>query len=132
LPDDVVPPVHLAQCDRATIEAALGSPRAGFGGVEVYPDLPTKAAVLTYTLAKSQACIDGNKRIALILLNEFLSINGAALEMTDDAAVDMILEAAESDRADRDAKIAEMTQTLERSLVPLAEATDDETPEEAG
>jgi len=64
-------------CERGTIELALASPRAGFADKELYPDLRSKAAVLLYTLAKSQACPDGNKRIALVLVEAFLRLNGA-------------------------------------------------------
>jgi prophage maintenance system killer protein len=53
--------VPLEECERGTIELALATPRAGYGPFRVYPDIASKAAVLTYTLAKSQACIDGNK-----------------------------------------------------------------------
>jgi prophage maintenance system killer protein len=118
LPANVVPPLRLEDCNRHTIEACLASPRAGFGGLEVYADLASKAAVLTYTLAKSQACIDGNKRIAFLLLNEFLAINGAILEINPVAAVAMILDAANSDRQFRDQAILELATTLEHAIVP--------------
>jgi death on curing protein len=87
----------------------------------MYPDLDAKAAVLTYSLAKSQACIDGNKRLALILLNEFLAVNGAELEMTDDEAADLILFAAESDPALRDQVILELTTRLTPALRDITE-----------
>jgi len=116
LPPEVVPPVYLEQCNRGIIESALASPAAGFGTFEKYPDLSAKAAVLTYSLAKSQACIDGNKRLALILLNEFLAINGVDLDMTNDEAADLILFAADSDPAYRDQTILELTTRLEPAL----------------
>ena len=121
LPPEVVPPVHLDQCVRVVIESALASPAAGFGGFERYPDLPAKAAVLTYSLAKSQACVDGNKRLALILLNEFLAINGVDLDMTNDEAADLILFAAAADPAYRDQVILELTTRLEPALHDTAD-----------
>jgi len=127
-----VPPVHLNQCDRRTIETALATPQAGFGGVEIYVGLTAKAAVLVYTLAKSQACVDGNKRIAFILLNEFLAINGAALELSNDDAVDLILHIAESDRSERDDVLAHVIEILDGAVLPLAQADDDPDVEEAG
>lgn len=99
----------------------LAAPAASFEGLDTYADLPSKAAVLTYALSKRQACIDGNKRIALILLNEFLAINGTHLEMTNDVAATMILQAAESSREHRDRTILDLTQMLEGAIVNIDE-----------
>jgi len=83
----------------------------------VYPDLPSKAAVLTYSLAKSQACIDGNKRVALILLRTFLYINGATVRTEPGELADMILRAAESAREDRPEVLDELTAWLQERIV---------------
>jgi prophage maintenance system killer protein len=95
---------------------ALASPRTSFGGVERYPTLPSKAGVLVYTLSKSQACPDGNKRIALILLRAFLYINDATLLAPNYEIAEMILTAAESDRSDRDEMIDRLTDWLQRRI----------------
>ncbi len=121
-----MPVVTLDECDRGIIESALMAPAAQYAGFEKYPDLPSKAAALTYSLAKSQACIDGNKRIAFILLNEFLAINGAALETTDDDAAAIVLRVAESNPADRDMIVMELTTRLERLIVQMN--NEEETP----
>lgn len=92
----------LTRCDRNTIELALAKPRAAFGGVEQYPTLADKAAALLYGLAKSQACADGNKRVALILVVEFLRINDARLQTKSGELADMILGAGASDQARHD------------------------------
>ncbi len=114
---DLAPP-RLEDCpDRGTIEMALASPRAGFGAFERYVGLPQKSAVLAYTLAKSQACPDGNKRIALILLHTFLHINGVRLEAPSDEIADHIIAAAESEREARDGAIIALTEWLEGAIV---------------
>jgi death-on-curing protein len=94
--------VPLTSCDRNTVELALGKPRSSFGGVEQYPTLADKAAALLYGLAKSQACADGNKRVALILVVEFLRINGARIETEPGELADMILAIGQSDQANHD------------------------------
>jgi prophage maintenance system killer protein len=76
------PPVPLTYCQRTILESAILSPRAEFSGQEIYESLASKAAVLLYSLSKSQACPDGNKRIALILTYAFLDLNGATLTAT--------------------------------------------------
>lgn len=115
----LAPPVGLEDCERGTIESALHAPMATFEGFEAYPDLPSKTAVLVYGLAKSQACIDGNKRIALILMLEFLSLNGAELSLEGrDSIGGRILAAAASDPGHRDAAVLDLTTWFEEHIVP--------------
>lgn len=59
-------------------ESALHAPAAEFGGVEFYPDLPTKAAVLCVRLVKNHPLVDGNKRLGFVCMIEFLRRNGCA------------------------------------------------------
>lgn len=120
----LAPPTVLEDCpDRRTIEQALASPRAGYTGHEQYATLQAKAAVLLYTLSKSQACSDGNKRIALILVRSFLHINGARLAAPDDVIAEAILHAAGSDRLARDAEIIALTTWLQAVVVTTDEET---------
>lgn len=57
-------------------ESALNAPAMGFGGVEFYPDMIDKAAVLCVRLARNHPLPDGNKRVAYLALVEFLARNG--------------------------------------------------------
>ena len=56
-------------------ESALQAPAMGFGGVEFYPDVIDKAAVLCARLARNHPLPDGNKRVAYLALVEFLARN---------------------------------------------------------
>lgn len=56
-------------------ESALHAPEAGFEGVELYPDVIDKAAVLCSRLARNHPLPDGNKRVAYIAMLEFLARN---------------------------------------------------------
>lgn len=76
-------------------------PRQGGFGRDFFPDLESKAAVLLYTLAKSQACVDGNKRLAVIILETFLGINDATMAVDQNELFERVLGVAESDRHDR-------------------------------
>ena len=100
----------------------MATPRAGFGDTELYSTLSAKSAVLLYSLAKSQACADGNKRVALILLRAFLYINGARLDAEDDEISEMILGTAASPREDREDAIIALNAWLERAVVTTEEA----------
>ncbi len=57
-------------------ESALHAPVAGFEGVEFYPDVIDKAAVLCVRLARNHPLPDGNKRVAYLAMLEFLARNG--------------------------------------------------------
>jgi death on curing protein len=70
-----LPGLHLA-------ESALNAPAAEFGGVEFYPDLVLKAAVLCARIAKNHPLPDGNKRTAFLSMLEFLDANGTAWHRT--------------------------------------------------
>jgi death-on-curing protein len=115
------PPVPLEECDEATIASALSAPATAFDGVEKYVGLAAKAAALTYALAKSQACIDGNKRVAFLLLSEFLSLNGSDLRVETDEAVDMILNIATSNPADRDMTVLELSRWFDLHIEECAD-----------
>jgi death on curing protein len=56
-------------------ESALHAPAAGFAGVELYPDVVDKAAVLCVRLARNHPLPDGNKRVAYLAMLEFLARN---------------------------------------------------------
>lgn len=94
-------------------------PAQGMVDHEFYPDLAAKTAVLMYTLAKSQACPDGNKRIALLLTDAFVRLNDHELPADSDLIADKILELAESDAADRDNVLKEATEWARQYLTPL-------------
>jgi death on curing protein len=57
-------------------ESALHAPAAGFAGVEFYQDVIDKAAVLCVRLTRNHPLPDGNKRVAYLVLVEFLARNG--------------------------------------------------------
>jgi death on curing protein len=74
-----VPAEEIAHWPRIPLaESALHAPAAGFGAVEVYPDVIDKAAVLCVRLARNHPLPDGNKRVAYLATLEFLARNGVA------------------------------------------------------
>lgn len=61
----------------AEAESALAAPFASFGGVDFYPDLPTKAGILFARLIRNHPLPDGNKRAAFGATDELLARNSA-------------------------------------------------------
>ncbi|MCU0492078.1 MAG: type II toxin-antitoxin system death-on-curing family toxin [Chloroflexaceae bacterium] len=61
------------------LNTALHAPRQEMFGTELYPDVCSKAAVLTYLLLKNRPFVGGNEMTGLMALLRFLEINGAYL-----------------------------------------------------
>ena len=68
--------------DRGLLESAVYSAGSSFGGREVYPTVPEKAARLMYALVSNHAFVDGNKRIGVLALLMTLGLNGIRLQYT--------------------------------------------------
>ncbi|MCG8346695.1 MAG: type II toxin-antitoxin system death-on-curing family toxin [Chloroflexales bacterium] len=67
----------IASQDR--LQAVLNAPRQEMFGTELYPDLCSKAAIITYLLIKNRPFVGGNEITALMALLRFLEINGTTL-----------------------------------------------------
>lgn len=65
--------------DLGLVESALARPSAGFGNYEAYADIYLKSAVLTHSLLKNHPFINGNKRTAMMAMEQFLFINGLTI-----------------------------------------------------
>ena len=77
--------------DLGALESAVGQPRQSFGGVDLYPDLPSKAAALGFSLIQNHPFVDGNKRVGHAALETFLQLNGAELSAGVDDAERVVL-----------------------------------------
>ena len=73
-------------------DSALAAPQASFDGIEFYPELERKAAVLLEHLVKNHPLPDGNKRTAYATMWMFIAINGLTWTLEDpDEIVPMII-----------------------------------------
>lgn len=77
----------IASQDRLT--TVLDAPRQIMFNAELYPDIPSKAAVQTFLLLKSRPFVNGNQGTALMALLRFLEINNVVLR--DHVGVDELL-----------------------------------------
>jgi death-on-curing protein len=80
--------------DVGLLDAAVSRPRSSAFGRDAYPTLTLKAAALLHSLVRNHALVDGNKRLAWLASTVFLDLNGLTVEMTDDAAFDLVMAAA--------------------------------------
>jgi death-on-curing protein len=74
-------------CDLGLADSAVARPQASFGGTEFYTSIEAKAATLLFGISRNHAFIDGNKRVAVLAVLQFLNLNGYDLNLTpaDDA-----------------------------------------------
>lgn len=68
--------------DFGLLESALASCQSSFAEVEQYPTLEEKAARLAFSLTNNHAFLDGNKRIAVLVMLTTLQLNGISLKFT--------------------------------------------------
>ncbi len=85
-----------------SFKSSIGQIYQTFDGVELYPSVEQKAAMLLYLVTKNHSFSDGNKRIAATLFLWFLQNNGilykgdASKRIADTTLVTMTLMIAES------------------------------------
>jgi death on curing protein len=77
--------------DLGLLEAALARPQTSAFGADAYPTLDEKAAALLHSLARNDALIDGNQRLALSGLIAFYGVNGRRLTLTNDEAYELVM-----------------------------------------
>jgi len=79
------------------LEAALGRPVNLHAYSETPPTLPRLAAAYGFALARGHCFPDGNKRVALAIIDVFLRMNGLELTADEMDAVDTIQSPAAGD-----------------------------------
>tara|TARA_R110002074_G_scaffold271112_1_gene442863 strand:+ start:239 stop:721 length:483 start_codon:yes stop_codon:yes gene_type:complete len=84
--DEPIPSFKLAK--HGDLESLVQIPRAHFFGMEAYPTLAEKAAIIFYSINKRQMFLNGNKRMSTLSLLVFLGINNKMLDSTPDELTD--------------------------------------------
>lgn len=77
--------------DVGLLDSAVHRPQATVFGVDAYPEIDQKAAVLLESLVRNHALIDGNKRIGWLATVVFYGLNHIELEAPDDDAYDLVI-----------------------------------------
>jgi len=89
--------------DVGLLQSALARPRATAFGEDAYPSIHQKAAALLHSLARTQALVDGNKRLALAGTIAFYGLNGFRLTLSTDEAYDLVIAVATGELDDVEA-----------------------------
>ena len=94
-----------------SFKSSIGQIYQTFGGVDLYPSVEEKAAMLLYLVTKNHSFSDGNKRIAATLFLWFLNNNGilynedGSKRIADNTLVALTLMIAESRTEEKDTMV---------------------------
>jgi death on curing protein len=104
IPDEIVLNIHTDLLQRyggqagirekSLLESALAQPKMTFGGKYVHKTLYDKAAAYGYHICMNHPFIDGNKRVAFVLMNIFLQKNGYEIVADEEDVFTMMMELA--------------------------------------
>lgn len=100
------------QHNPALLDSALSLAKATYGGIELYPTLADKAAVMFYALIKNHPFANGNKRIATTALLVFLYLNGQWLESEQEGVYQWAVDIAQSATNEREQILKKLTRWL--------------------
>jgi death-on-curing protein len=78
--------------DAGLLASAIGRPGQVVFGQEAYETLFVKVAALFESLALNHACVDGNKRTAVVAAIHMLNWNGYDLAASQDEIVDIAMD----------------------------------------
>lgn len=94
-----------------SFKSSIGQIYQTFGGIDLYPSIEEKAAMLLYLVTKNHSFSDGNKRIAATLFLWFLNGNGilynedGTKRIADNTLVALTLMIAESRTEEKDTMV---------------------------
>lgn len=109
-----LPPFNTRYPER--LEAIINQVQSNYFGEELYKDFPTKAAMLFYLLNKDHPFINGNKRISIVALYEFLERNTSELYISEEALSNDLYEMAIVTAASSPDKIDETVNYLKEKI----------------
>ena len=106
IPSEIVPIIHadlikryggsLGMRDAGLLDSALAQPRMTFDGRYMHKTLFNKAVAYGFHLCKNHPFVDGNKRVAFVIMDMFLQKNGWEINFSEEDAYIMMIELAGS------------------------------------
>jgi death-on-curing protein len=82
--------------DVGLLDSAVNRSRSIAFGRDAYPTLSLKAAALLHSMANNHALVDGTKRVAWLSTVVFCDLNGAAPQLSDAEAFQLVWDIASS------------------------------------
>jgi death-on-curing family protein len=103
--------------ENSLLESSLAAPRQAFEYTKA--PLERQASILFYSLIKNHPFKNGNKRIAVVTLLVFLSLNNKWLEINPSFFYEIAVLVAKSDPKERDYILEKNTKLLNKFIVGL-------------
>ena len=101
VPDEIVPLLHLDLIhryggrhglrDRGLLSSALAQPKMTIRGKYLHRTIFEKAAAYGCHLCRNHPFVDGNKRVAFVVMDIFLQMNGWHINTTEQDAFKMMM-----------------------------------------
>jgi death-on-curing family protein len=116
-------PVGPGGCrDVNLLESAVARPFQSAFGEDAYPTILKKAVALFHSLNSNHPFHDGNKRTAIIALDDFLVANGYLQDLSSDEVYKLAMQTASYKErgVSHEAAVAEIADALSGVLIPLA------------
>jgi len=120
--------------DMGLLESALGRPFQTFGGEELYPSLPAKAAALFHSLVCNHCFSNGNKRTAVMTLNFFMLANRRIMVASNEELYNLANDTAEANRkgVKPDQVVHDLTRFIDEEFVGMEDLQNTEVSEALG
>lgn len=109
-----IPPLYANRY--AEIDQIIAAPQAYYFGIERYPTLAEKAAVILYEIAKSYPFENGNKRMSIYCASIFLYINGVSFREKPDEDTNKVLAVAQSQSQDREIILKDLSEWFDKRI----------------
>ena len=77
--------------DPGLLDSALAQPKMTVGGKLVHKSLFDKAAAYGFHVCRNHPFVDGNKRVAFVLMDIFLQKNGWEIDASEEEAYAMMM-----------------------------------------
>lgn len=116
--DEPIP--NFSERFEGKLESCIANPFQQISGIDLYPELFDKAAILFYLMIKNHPFRNGNKRIGLLVLILFLYKNGYWLQTSNDLIYNFARSIAESEAGRKDEKLKEIKAFLEENSIERA------------
>jgi death-on-curing protein len=116
-------PVGTGGCrDRNLLESAVARPFHSAFGKDAYPTILNKSVALFHSLIANHPFNDGNKRAAIIALDDFLVANGFIQDLSNEEIYNLALQVASYKvrGLSHDQSLMEISDALSEILIPLS------------
>jgi death on curing protein len=116
-------PVGPGGCrDINLLESAIARPFQSAFGEDAYPTILEKAVALFHSLTSNHPFHDGNKRTAIIALDDFLVANGYIQDLSNAGIYELAMQVASHNerKVSHEESLAEIHTALSDVLIPLS------------